>query len=360
LGFNRRRLLTKGYQRRGEERTESSQWKTFARRRFSDSRLKDLGDEYSENYPQISVILSMFYGLGSEFTLRGIDAFVKKLLVDDEVKTCCATWLYQSTAPERFLELLYNIGFMGIKNGDNTHYRSLGARTATPPPIAATVHGIVHPSYVDALNLRPVLITDLDEAVSLRSGGLLAELPESLDAKGYQDKLMGLELDLKPLAMGKPAAADYEAIVGEVTKLCFHYSLNNVEPKVREVDGCVIRDWIAANIASSGFWEMIRHKYHATQVIWECKNYKDLKADDFQQAAYYMNQKIGNFSFIVFRGDIKQHYYSHIKRIADDKQGMVLLLTEEDLIVFIRQARNGKVKEGHIRERYDRTVRSIA
>ena len=231
-----------------------------ARRRFSDSRLKDLGDEYSENYPQIQSILSMFYGLGNEFTLRGIDAFIKKLLVDDATKTSCATWIYLFTAPERFLELMYNIGFMGIKNGESIHYRSLGARTATPPPISATVHGIVHPSYVDALNLRNVLITDLDEEMSLRSGGLLAELPESLDAKSYQEKLFAMEQDLKSLVTGKKQAAEYEELVGDVIKLCFHYSLNNIEAKERDVDGCVIRDWIAANIARSGFWEMVRQR----------------------------------------------------------------------------------------------------
>ena len=31
-----------------------------AKRRFSDSRLKDLGDEYQENYPQIQLILALF------------------------------------------------------------------------------------------------------------------------------------------------------------------------------------------------------------------------------------------------------------------------------------------------------------
>jgi hypothetical protein len=60
-----------------------------ARRKFSESRLKDLGDEYAENYPQVQVVLSRFYGLGKYWVPSGIDAFVKKLLVDDEVKELC-------------------------------------------------------------------------------------------------------------------------------------------------------------------------------------------------------------------------------------------------------------------------------
>lgn len=47
----------------------------IARRRFSDSRLKDLGDEYQENYSQIQLVLSRFYGLGTKYTINGIAEF---------------------------------------------------------------------------------------------------------------------------------------------------------------------------------------------------------------------------------------------------------------------------------------------
>lgn len=331
-----------------------------ARRRFSDSRLKDLGDEYSENYPQVQLVLSRFYGLGDEYTLRGMDDFVKKLLVDEEVKAACSSWLYRHTAPELFLELLYNIGFMGIKEGNNTHFRSLGARTATPPAISASVHGVVHPSYVDALNLRKYLISNLGENIKLRSSGMLAELTGTLDLTEFQYQLTSLDLELKTLSNGRAKAAEYESIVGQVIKLCFKNSLANVQEKSRTIDKCIIRDWIAANVAQNGFWEMIRQRYNATQVVWECKNYADLKADDFNQINYYLNRKSGSFGVICYRGNNNDHYYEHIKRIADDKNGMVLLLNDDDLSIFIRQTKNGKLKESHIREVYDRIVRAIS
>jgi hypothetical protein len=137
--------------------------------------------------------------------------------------------------------------------------------------------------------------------------------------------------------------------------------LTNVEPKVRDIEGRVIRDWIAANTAASGFWEMVRHRYEATQIIWECKNYQNLDAGAFHQAAYYMTREIGRFLVLCFRGEVKTHYYEHIKRIAAEKNGgITLLLTDRDLDVFIRQAINGKSREEHIREIYDRTVREIS
>jgi hypothetical protein len=123
----------------------------------------------------------------------------------------------------------------------------------------------------------------------------------------------------------------------------------------------VIRDWIAANHAQEGFWELIRQKYGATQIIFECKNYSDLQARDFHQVSYYMNETIGRFGVIVYRGkDLKRHYHDHIKRIASERNGIVLLFGEWDLNVFIRQATNGKSNQSHLQEIYDRTVREAS
>ena len=66
--------------------------------------------------------------------------------------------------------------------------------------------------------------------------------------------------------------------------------------------------------------------------------------------------------YTAFRGnrDDLGTYFQHIRRIADHHNGMVLLLTDQDVKVFLRQAIKGKVKEDHIRERYDTIVRGIS
>ncbi len=84
---------------------------------------------------------------------------------------------------------------------------------------------------------------------------------------------------------------------------------------------------LPSNVADQGFWNLIGDKYGASQIVWECKNYADLQASDFHQAAYYMNDAGGRV--LCFRGtEIKQHYYGHIKRIHADNRGLVLLLTD--------------------------------
>lgn len=75
---------------------------------------------------------------------------------------------------------------------------------------------------------------------------------------------------------------------------------------------------------------------------------------------YYMTPEIGRFAVICFRGEVKDSYYGHIKRIAHQTQGILLPLTDRDLKVFIRQARHGKSKEDHIQEIFDKTIRKIS
>lgn len=330
-----------------------------ARRRFSESRLKDLGDEYSENYPHLDLILARFYGLGNEFTVGAITGLIKKLLVDEEVKKACATWLFRHVAPEAFIELLYNVGFLGIRADGGIVYRSLGVKTPTPPAVTPKTQVVIHPCYCDALNLREVVIGAIGDEIELRSEGLVMDLPGATSLADYQAALDQLLDDIETLPHGRDAAGRWEDIVGEVLRLCFFRFLSNVEAKSRNVAGIIVRDWIASNVAPSGFWEMVRHRYAATQVIWECKNYEDLAAADFHQVAYYMSGAAGRFVVIVFRGHVERRYYEHIRHIATDDR-FVLLLTERDLKVFIRQARNGKLKESHIRDIYDSIVRAIS
>jgi hypothetical protein len=333
-----------------------------ARRRFSENRLKDLGDEYAENYPQLQLVLNRFFGLGRQFTINGITALIKKLLVDDEVKTSCGKWIFRYTAPDRFIHLMYDIGFFGVREGDIVAFRSSGPEAANPPTLKETSTVVVHPSYTDALNLQNVLVGNLDESFELRSAGILTELPEAIDIQEYQEKLQALSDSLKALPHGQDHAAKFEEIVGTIIKLCFFKSLSNVQPHVRDIAGRVIRDWVAANHSSGGFWEMVRLRYSATQIIWECKNFAELDAAAFHQAEYYMNEQIGTFVVVAFRGsELKNHYYEHIKRIASKNHGgIVLLLSERDLMVFIRQAIRGKDREHHIQELYDKTVRMIS
>lgn len=333
-----------------------------AEKRYSTSRLKDLGDEYAENYPNISVILEYFFGLGNEFTISAIEDFIQKLLVESKIKKHCGKWFYDYTIPFRFIELFYSIGFIGLKGSKGTFYKDSGADSNTKPHVDHATTFVVHPTYAAALNLRPIVLNNLSDDTILQHEGILEDLPDSFGLDEYKDTLKKTLNDLRTLPAGNAGATRFEEIVGTIIRLCFFRYLTNVQPKERIHNGVSIRDWIASNRASSGFWEMIRQKHGATQVVWECKNYEDLHADDFHQMQYYMNKNSGFFSVVAFRGDkIKESYYNHISSIANrNDSGIVLPLTQKDLEVFLRQAIKGTTRENHIQDRYDSIIRQIA
>lgn len=332
-----------------------------ARRRFSDNRLRDLGDEYAENYPQLSLVLARFYGLGTRFTLSGVEALIRMLLNDTSLTRACGDWLYEHSSPEKFVRLLYDIGFIGLSSENRPpRFRALGPQDTTPPPISDATDIVVHRCYWDALDLQDVLVRSLNEEEAFGRVGLVSELPGGVDTADYIEQIESTMFALKELPLGPESAGRFEDIVGDVIRLSFFRALENLEPKSRDMNGRVIRDWVASNRARSGFWELMRSRYAATQVIWECKNYEELSADDFHQACYYMSDAGGRFVVLAFRGEMRSSYYQHIERAHRDHKGLILPLSQKDLLTFLRQARNGKIKEDHIQERYDALVRKLS
>ncbi|NQU63881.1 MAG: transposase, partial [SAR324 cluster bacterium] len=345
---------------RGNEKI-TQQDLTDASKRYSTSRLKDLGDEYAENYPNIILILKYFYGLGTQFTVNAVDGFIRKILINKNINDYCSEWIYNHATPFSLVELLYSIGFMGINKGGNVEYKEPSKDSNIKPSFDKNTIFEIHSTYRQALNLREVLISDLDDDAVLQDDGMLEDLPEGFELDGYKPALERALKRLNEIPFGTTGANDFENVVGDVIKLCFYRSLTNVQPRERMSNGSCIRDWIVANRAADGFWEVVRNKYGATQVVWECKNYAELHSDDFHQIQYYLSDTFGKFGIIVFRGEIKKSYYRHISNIANKNAGgIVLLLTQRDLEVFLRQAISGAFKEAHIQDKYDTTIRQIS
>jgi hypothetical protein len=143
-----------------------------AKRPFSENRLKELCDEYADNYPQLSTVLTRFFGLGTEYTIGSIEDFIKKVLVDREVQELCKSWIYSHTTPDAFVQLLYDIGFWGVKlPGKAIRFKSSEAEN---PGVLSVTHDsvvVVHPSYVEALQLQARVITSLSDSTQLRTSG---------------------------------------------------------------------------------------------------------------------------------------------------------------------------------------------
>jgi hypothetical protein len=333
-----------------------------ARRKFSLNRLKDVGDEYSENFAHIELVLGRFHGLGSRFTMPAMQEFIQKLVLNPEVHRYCSSWLDDNTELHRFVSLLYNIGFFGISNKNVVTYRSHEDSTESPPLDDKTLC-VIHPCYADALDLQDKIVTTLADT-PLQFEGLLLDLPQGISLSELTDIHKKLLDQLDNISPGLDDAKKFDAFIGEMIRMCFYSWLTNVTEQSRDDDGITIKDWIASNVATDGFFQMAKThpKMAATQVIWECKNKEELSSTDFHQVSYYLGHAMGRLLFLCFRGDVKDpNYIDHLKRIHDrDGAGtIVLLFSDQDFKVFLRQAMKGKIKDGHIHARYDDTVRAI-
>ena len=104
----------------------------MARTRFSESRLKELSDEYAENYPGLGALVASFFGLGRRFTYKALDDFVKKLLVNKAFVGEAAKWVYRYASPESLMTLLYGIDSRIQDRSGATRFRVHETQPVTP------------------------------------------------------------------------------------------------------------------------------------------------------------------------------------------------------------------------------------
>ena len=146
---------------------------------------------------------------------------IQKLLVNEATSKHCKDWFYDYTTPYRFVELLYGIGFIGIKRRKSVDYKESSKDSNAKPAFDNNSIISIHPTYREALNLRPILITDLKEETMLKSEGMLEDLPESFQLDEYKLALDDTLQRLQKNPRGTSGAKEFESIVGEVIKLCF-------------------------------------------------------------------------------------------------------------------------------------------
>jgi hypothetical protein len=61
------------------------------------------------------------------------------------------------------------------------------------------------------------------------------------------------------------------------------------------------RDILATNMATAGFWRRIFDDYASGQIIFEVKNFAELKEENFRQVLSYTGRDYGRFAAVVTR-----------------------------------------------------------
>lgn len=91
------------------------------------------------------------------------------------------------------------------------------------------------------------------------------------------------------------------------------------------------RDVVATNQAHDGFWKRILDDYHSRHVLFEVKNYTDLKPDDYRQVLDYSGGPYGTFVSVVYR--------TPNEGIGEnDRQRLQELYLKHEILVFLLPA----------------------
>ena len=140
---------------------------------------------------------------------------------------------------------------------------------------------------------------------------------------------------------GKKDANKFEEWVLQAVRLLFSGKLSNPELNPNK-DAIQRRDVVATNNAESGFWKRVRDDYQSRQVIFEVKNFPNIKLDNVRQALSYSGCQYGSFIVIVSRSNsdgLSSTERGWVKEMWDIHKIIVFLLPAPFLVRCISKLR---------------------
>ncbi len=265
---------------------------------ISNDRLDDLIKEYDRVLPGISSFVRVF---------EGARAFQPMQAVVDTLDEEIAAGAYENEADSDFAVLgtgrqvlfaLYGVGFIGFEDTSRKHvvFCHDGSGVSTEG-LSLGQRMVVHPCYWKALEV----VHDESDAE------LVVEINDEFDATrkaaladNRVRRLGQVVSELPKVGLGADGASDFENWVLRAVKLLFAGKLGNsvLHPSP---DAIQQRDVVATNIAEAGLWRRLREDWEARQVVFEVKNYEDLKPEDYRQILSYTTGEYGRFGVIVHR-----------------------------------------------------------
>ena len=267
-------------------------------KQISKDRLNDLLKEYRVVFPGLSLLVNVFKGKSAFQTYSEVIACLElEILSNDYQVKEASDFALLGTGGEAFFAL-YSVGFLGLeKTSTGTLQFCHDGSPAEVDAIKTDQRCCVHPCYWKALDIQSELVEeniliqvydenqplDTDEISDLRTkriGQIISKLPQM--SQGHKD------------------SHTFEKWSLQAIQILFPGKLSNAELKANS-DAVQRRDIITTNCATEGFWRRIREDYNSRQVVFEIKNFSDLKIENFRQALSYSGKHYGKFIIIINR-----------------------------------------------------------
>lgn len=338
-------LLNCAYQNaRRSERTEIVEADIdSAAASISQNRLEDLCKEYDKVLPGLRLFIFSFKGQPAQRSaatvVSGLEAVADASSYDSHESRDLV--LFENGA--EMFSALYSVGFIGVRDASTGHFMFCHDGTMVAlGSLDGRAETLVHPCYWKALDA--VVTGDTSEVliqVNDEYSETTAEEPVELRLK----RLGRLPEELSGIPSGMAGSKAYETWVLRAVRLLFSGELANIALHPNPHEALNQRDVVGTNMAGSDFWRRVHADYQTRQVIFECKNYAELKIDDFRQMLDYGAGEYGRFSIVVRRGvseALTDFEKERTKAAFYDHKRIVMVLPVPILTLCIRKLRTPK------------------
>lgn len=306
-------------------------------KQISQDRFADLLKEYETVFPGLGIIARGFVGSDAFQSLESVRQRLDNLLSQESYSTPQSSDLAILGTSSELIDALYSVGFLGLENIETKTVRF--CHDGAPSSVSATegeCRVAIHPCYWKALDVADAevddeVVIDIHDDYETRVNSQVGDI---------RTKRLGQLLSDLP-RIGMEGAQDYEKWLLRVCQILFAGDLGNFE--LHPAPGSVQRrDVVATNEAERGFWKRILDDYGVRQVVFEAKNYDDLKPDDYRQALSYSGRHYGKLVFLVTRSDalgLDTVARSWVKDIWDNQKVLLFVLPAAILVQCIKKTR---------------------
>lgn len=252
----------------------------YAASNISESKLSDLQQEYGGIFPALPVLIAGFRSFKGVMTKAEFEERLAAITGEGSSPVELQDLSMLPDSKSRAV-LLYNVGFIGAKKRNDTRYvfchdGSLRSWEFSDPDIQF----MIHPCYWQALKC-----TKEDEAAWSQAAQLIHdEYRASAEKDPYYrtKKVDDLLNKLGKIPDGHEGATPFEDWAFETLDFLMKGRVSYLELHPNKVNASR-RDIVGTITTNDGFWGRINKDFDVRQIVFEVKNYANLKAEDFSR-----------------------------------------------------------------------------
>ena len=309
---------------------------------ISSNRLSDLHKEYEIIFPALEEFTSSFHGLSPEIPVEKALSIVSKTLSNENLSKEKQQDIFLFENGTQVLHRLYSVGFIGIYNEKSSSYVFCHDGKDPDRDFKLDTRLLLHPCYWLALGTSQSELK-LDEAEDIHDEYDIEVSSVSVEQRNQ--RIGSLLQELSDIPEGKEGANAFEGWCLKTLKIIFAGTLNNIEMHPNK-SGLQQRDIVATNMCESNLWRRIFEDYSSRQIIFEVKNFRELKGAEYRQINSYLCHEYGSLAFIITRdttNNLRKHReLEWAKELYNGHKKIIIKLSSNFLEKHLSKVRSPK------------------